>query len=378
MNLMDPQNIPPQPPLTEPVVPQPHKSFSLPLIIGGLLLILFIGVGTSYLGKRQTTPPTPIFSPTAIPTIQDETANWGTYSSSKYSFSIKYPPDWKYLEVPNSTYQTVYNAVWFAPSSSSWPRPQTGQQPPLMLILTQKDPSTNFKPEFYTDFKSEIYQIGTISGQKFSGINKEGLNYETVIIAKIGNYYINISTNNNKGEFNSTDNQILSTFKFLNKNQTTDTSNWKIYQSTIGISFFKPNNADVIEPKLTANLDIEFKDNKRENQEIVDGWIIDITFSPNQTTLTSPKNRAEDLKSFDDKDGCSTTPITIILIDGKTTYNYFVTKCFHFSSSRYIVKSDTTYYEINASYVGNIEKYKEITSKIISSITFTPTNIIPK
>lgn len=51
---MDPQNIPSQTQPPEPIPIKPFKSYLLPLIIGGLLLILFVGVGAFYLGKRSS------------------------------------------------------------------------------------------------------------------------------------------------------------------------------------------------------------------------------------------------------------------------------------------------------------------------------------
>lgn len=52
------------------VSPQPHSLFSLPVIIGSIV-VLFVGlVGGFYLAKRQTTlQPVTILNPTAIPSL---------------------------------------------------------------------------------------------------------------------------------------------------------------------------------------------------------------------------------------------------------------------------------------------------------------------
>ena len=146
---------------------------------------------------------------------------------------------------------------------------------------------------------------------------------------------------------------------------------WERYQSPIGISFLKPHNASVTEPQLTADITIESSNNRRENYEIVDGWVIGITYTPKQDAPGSIINRAEESKSYEEKNGCTTTLLTTTLIEGKTAYNFSITNCLHFSSSLYFISSDSTYYGIRADYVGNVEEYKNITDRIITSIIFT-------
>ncbi len=115
---MDPQNIPPQPQPEESIPSRPIPSFTLPLIFGILTVLIIVGVGGYYLGKRQVNQPpttyiTPtsavILSPNPIPTIiQDETvytegtrsANWKSYSGQGISF--KYPNN--LVEQPYKTY----------------------------------------------------------------------------------------------------------------------------------------------------------------------------------------------------------------------------------------------------------------------------------
>jgi hypothetical protein len=73
-----------------------------PLIIIGVVLIVILMVGVYFLGqksalKTQTTTQTITKSTlTATPT-PDSTANWKTYKSSKYGFSFEYPSDGKII-----------------------------------------------------------------------------------------------------------------------------------------------------------------------------------------------------------------------------------------------------------------------------------------
>lgn len=68
------------------------------ILVGVLILGLVVG-GAYYLGKQTPTSKTPnpvVISqtPTPSPSPSDETANWQTYTNTKYNFSIKYPLDW--------------------------------------------------------------------------------------------------------------------------------------------------------------------------------------------------------------------------------------------------------------------------------------------
>ncbi|PJE67671.1 hypothetical protein COU95_01115 [Candidatus Shapirobacteria bacterium CG10_big_fil_rev_8_21_14_0_10_40_9] len=72
-------------------------------ILGGVLgIFVFAGAvfGAYKFGQRQVQPgpwPTPTPKAVATPT-PDETANWKTYTNTKYGYSIKYPPDFEIKE----------------------------------------------------------------------------------------------------------------------------------------------------------------------------------------------------------------------------------------------------------------------------------------
>lgn len=186
-----------------------NNSGFAPVLFLVLLLAVLGGIGGYYLWQQKGSVkvlPTPT-------STADPTASWKTYTNEKYKFSIKYPQDWKYLEVPNQTYQTENNQVWFNPQTDNWPPAQTDARSSLIFSMTSTDPSTNWKPENFIDYKETTYNLGNVLATEISGQNKEGLFNETIIFGKIGKDYITVLFGSRTIE--SVHDQILSTFKLL-------------------------------------------------------------------------------------------------------------------------------------------------------------------
>ncbi|MEK7502554.1 MAG: PsbP-related protein [Patescibacteria group bacterium] len=113
-----PENIPVQNPAVQetspsqvytapqPVTPPPPpKSFlSNKIILLIVILLILLGLGGTYLAlnSKPQSKPTSGITPTPLPTEVsakagtsiDETANWKTYTNTKYDYSIKYPQSW--------------------------------------------------------------------------------------------------------------------------------------------------------------------------------------------------------------------------------------------------------------------------------------------
>lgn len=98
---------PPTPPVSPAaaVINQPvshGKAFRPVMAVAAVLLISGLSFGAYQFGKNQT-PSSPIVEPpTLSPTVSspssnpaDPTANWKTYTNTKYGFSFKYPKIWE-------------------------------------------------------------------------------------------------------------------------------------------------------------------------------------------------------------------------------------------------------------------------------------------
>ena len=78
---------------------------TLSKVLAGILFVLlpFIGfyLGTKYqisLSPKVTETPTVTTTPAQTPTPADPTADWKTYTSDVFAFTIKYPSDWELSE----------------------------------------------------------------------------------------------------------------------------------------------------------------------------------------------------------------------------------------------------------------------------------------
>lgn len=219
--------VPPPPPAPPPANSTPSAPrFPKIFIIGIVVLLLIIlGAGAFVLQSKnnkqqvaQVTPvPTKPITPTPTP---DPTANWKMYTNTKYGISIKYPPTWIYREIPGSAGSTA-DDVYLELSSSGFPSPQTDARADITFTFTKNDPSANWQPKDFSNYQSAAYQLGNVSATKISGVNRVSLSPDMVILAPIGNNYVQILSNE-PGNPPQIFDQILSTFKFTDQNQTTN------------------------------------------------------------------------------------------------------------------------------------------------------------
>jgi hypothetical protein len=233
----NPEDVPPQPQLGQQRPTTHFKSLKPLSIIAAVFLIALVAGTGGYLLERQetglSTQPKQsvrapainqsletIVQPSSSPFIpatpgSPVSTNWQTYTNQKYSFSISYPPGWKYLEVPTPTYQTEFDEVWFTSPDIPFPPPQTNARSPVTIRITKSDPSINWPPQYFRDYKEEPFKLRNSEGKKISGISIAEEAQRTVIIANIGDVYILALP----GSFDSRSirnfEQILSTFKFL-------------------------------------------------------------------------------------------------------------------------------------------------------------------
>ena len=199
------------------------------LAVGAVGYFVFVKKSTPTVQQTSTSSQT---NNTASPTQKDETANWKTYSSSKYNFYLKYPNGWT-LEESSQTDLTG--------TIISLRSPETTQ----LLNERKIDPgysynlAVSFWPninneyarggswrgqrnytnltDFFTDKNTPKQKVGNIAvaGQNAYevSIGGAGTNYG-VMIEHGGIYELSFGTAWDKSKLGSTEKQILSTFQF--------------------------------------------------------------------------------------------------------------------------------------------------------------------
>ncbi len=244
--------IPPTQPLAEPITaPETPKSKFLLWVLGGILLL---GVGvvagvllSKHLYSKPTLLPTP--SPAAeVIATPNPTANWKTYSNTQHNFRFKHPnlddlTNTIGIAGPQDT-TNLKPVVQFANKSTIMPGtdaafdgfavyvvPNPQKYTLSQYVNSQKQSLTTMFKQFRgSDYNDQTLETSlTVGNQQAILFTNTGDHVDRVYVSFPNNQQFlvigKVQLNNN-----NTFDQILSTFKFLD--QTTDTSNWKTYQST--------------------------------------------------------------------------------------------------------------------------------------------------
>ena len=219
----------------DPITPTP-KSSILPIVLSIFLCVSLAGVSLlayqnmqlqrqiAILQSQPTPTPSVANPPLAETPTVDPTSSWKTYTNDKFKFSIKYPLDWRVLS------QNIKNDNWTSATFFQAYSPGT--------ILQEREPfiemvfSVNaLKPEVYSidkqtisyskDFggepsEIEAYKIGTFQGKAISVKGSVGnIDRRAVFIEKDNLiYHIDLLWKSGQQGFETTMDQILSTFKF--------------------------------------------------------------------------------------------------------------------------------------------------------------------
>lgn len=127
---------------------------------------------------------------TATPAKSNSTVTdgWQNYINQKYDFSLEYPPEWQFKEFLSTDHSIDHDEVWFA--AGELPPVNTGAKPDVLLIITEENPSAQWMPDYFNDYQSETVQLGNGRATKVSGVNKESLYAETVVIMKLNGIYL--------------------------------------------------------------------------------------------------------------------------------------------------------------------------------------------
>jgi len=205
------------PPPVSPVTPiEPNSPMhetpkkGSPLLVIAIVLAVFAVLavvayvfGTKLLSPQPTPIPKPIAAITPSPT-PDVTANWKTYTNTQYNFSFKYP---EYVILEDKSVPGMAQVILAAEGFSE----------------TKVTASKSDLSDFYLDASpSGKATIGGISGNKYflpQGYCDGPTCSPPILAASIINngtkYVVSIFVGKEASNFTDLQNQILSTFKFI-------------------------------------------------------------------------------------------------------------------------------------------------------------------
>ena len=149
-----------------------------------------------------------------------------------------------------------------------------------------------------------------------------------------------------------------------------DTTNWKQIE-LYGLVIKYPPDSKVREPNLTADFGITWEGNQKENQVLVEGWIIGGEFSDIRDDSIPIMDEVLTAKGYEEENCKNVSGIKTKEIGDSQAYYFYATDCVGFDKSRYFITGKSYRYHIRASYIGQNEQvYKNLTEKIIGSLTF--------
>lgn len=225
----------------------PHSKSKNKLILLTIVLILMIGVGAYFLLNSNPKilsqyfqKPTPVIIATVTPT-PNPMANWKTFTSAKYKYSLKYPDNMVATENLTPFYTVIFKNTNASP----------GEFPSFSLLASSdtfiaKSPaaynylSADIINSFMTMAPGEMKKMDTVIFTKLPDVVIAGMqatelkvtttddntNQKRVIIKNGGNMYVFVNDSNDPNFDN-----FLSTFKFADQDQTSDDLTWKTYES---------------------------------------------------------------------------------------------------------------------------------------------------
>ncbi|MDO8570435.1 MAG: PsbP-related protein [Candidatus Daviesbacteria bacterium] len=184
-----------------------------------IIILIALAVGGYLLYQKQVKPvatPQPVIQPTSVPTISPsatdsaETANWKTYTNSKYGFSFKYPQDYAIKEESERVFyiknkENNVFALWIY------------DNPNNLSLKDYESKNTNEK----TGFGPFVYYPNAES-VKFQNLDAYYTNEEITCLSKCGSYIwitkdkIYKLTGSSKNKPDQILDEILSTFRFAN------------------------------------------------------------------------------------------------------------------------------------------------------------------
>lgn len=202
-----------------------------------LLLILILISISIFINKTsnisQTTqlpaPTQPL--PTYLPTpTADPTANWKTYTNSKYRFTIKFPPNMQDTHGDSYDLRLENGEILITFGIFGVPKEKAIKELAVNgFCFAKKEDVSETKINGIATYRTEkVFNDNNICLDALINLNTEDMDSYDVLDIQAK------ATNQNGVRLF---NQILSTFKFLD--QTADTSSWKTYTSQDSLFSFK-------------------------------------------------------------------------------------------------------------------------------------------
>jgi hypothetical protein len=223
-----------QEPTQSPLPQQKKYKKYFPVIFLVLFLISLSLTGSlayqNYYLKKQIKPlPTPEITVTPTPTIDQTTANWKTYTNSKYRYTIKYPEGFKVDEMEGVT------VIYKGEKLKTLPNSPIDPYPPTSLAIYNRT-NAIFKnaeeaceaelcqnlndPAVGQNYKKEQVQINNASGVKVTSVDRK-YSSDYYLANSNGSQIVRIPMGANIVESSSQQSeifnllqQILSTFTF--------------------------------------------------------------------------------------------------------------------------------------------------------------------
>ena len=185
------------------------------------VIVLLAGAGVYwyyYYGPGKTT------QATTTPATTDETANWNTFKSDTFGYTIKYPKDWEYkTESANTTFA-----------------PKTTTEDFLLGVYVKTDKLNTIIAQQKEQFsKNNTFsnqtttKIGGTDATKLSFVNSSDKTITPVVYLVEKNNYVYVITGEGAaGKYNDIVKKMIGTFKFTTPTTATSTSTDLTYTNT--------------------------------------------------------------------------------------------------------------------------------------------------
>ena len=202
-----------------------QRGFTEIVILIAVLVLAAIG-GAYYLGTQKSQAPvaispSPVAQATPTPNASQapngdlETANWKTYTDSKYNYSINYPPDWKTETMEYGVYLGKASVGGYAYGEASV---GVGVLPSTLSI---EEYLSRYNNSFSGSSPKRVgtFTIGGSLGEKWDINTYQSPNTDSFVVFLTRNdqtYYVSKSMYNidQAREHNKEVDQVISTFRF--------------------------------------------------------------------------------------------------------------------------------------------------------------------